>query len=137
MRLICGLYRLDGAPASETLLRAMAAQMDVPRLRPSLALWREGPVGMAVLDFSARGRPALPLPATDGSVLAADVRLDEPAMVARKFGSTAPVADDALLQAALDRAGPSVVGEVLGDFAIAHWDKNAQRLTCARDVFGI
>ena len=28
MRLICGMLRLDGANASEDLLRAMAAQMD-------------------------------------------------------------------------------------------------------------
>jgi hypothetical protein len=38
MRLICGTLHLDGTSASEELLRAMAAQMDVERLRPSLRL---------------------------------------------------------------------------------------------------
>ena len=55
MRLICGLLNLDGAKVSEELLDAMVAQMDVPRLRPSLRLWRDGPVGLGVLDFSTRG----------------------------------------------------------------------------------
>lgn len=137
MRLICGLYRLDGVDASEPLLRAMAAQMDVPRLRPSLALWLDGPVGLAVLDFSARGKPARPLPETNRSVLAADVRLDEPAALAGKLGCTTPLADDTLLQRALRSAGPSALGDLLGDFAFAHWDKDGQRLTCARDIFGI
>lgn len=137
MRLICGFYCLDGAPASETLLRAMAAQMDVPRLRPALATWRDGPLGLAVLDFSARGRPASPLPETGRSVLAADVRLDEPMTLERRFGRRAPGAEDTLLQAALEHSGPSILGDVLGDFAFASWDKDKQRLTCARDVFGV
>lgn len=137
MRLICGLYCLDGANASERLLRAMAAQMDVPRLHPSLGLWLDGPVGMAVLDFSSRGQPAPPLPDTGRSALAADVRLDEPAVLERKYGRNAPATEDALLQAALERSGPSVLNEILGDFALASWDKGRQRLTCARDVFGI
>ena len=61
MRLICGIVQLDGTPASESLLRKMISQMDVPRLRPSIRVWRDGLVALAVLDFSARGSPALPL----------------------------------------------------------------------------
>ena len=97
MRLICGILHLDGANASEDLLRAMAAQMDVPRLRPSLSLWRDGPVGLAVLDFSARGGPAPALPETAASIIAADVRLDEPVALAREIGRRcAAIAEDAL-----------------------------------------
>ena len=55
MQLICGIFQLDGANANEERLRAMMAQMDVPRLRPSLRHWRDGSVALAVLDFSARG----------------------------------------------------------------------------------
>src|ERR1039458_3730564 len=97
MRLICGVLRLDGVNASEELLRAMAAQMDVPRLRPSLSVWRDGPVGLAVLDFSARGAPASALPELGASTIAADVRLDEPVALARKLDGDAPVTQDALL----------------------------------------
>lgn len=137
MRLICGVLHLDGANASEDLLRAMAAQMNVPRLRPSLRLWREGPVALAVLDFSARGAPVSVLPETARSIMAADVRLDEPIALARTLGGDAPEIEDALLLAALERSGPSGLNQVLGDFAFASWNKNAQRLVCARDAFGI
>jgi hypothetical protein len=56
MRLICGVLHLDGGNAREDLLRAMAAEMVVGRLRPGLSLWRDGPVGLAVLDFSVENR---------------------------------------------------------------------------------
>ena len=108
MRLICGMLRLDGTNASEDLLRAMAAQMDVPRLRPSLSLWRDGPVGLAVLDFSAHGAPEHALPKTAGWIMAADMRLDEPVALRRSLGNVAAVDEDALLLAALEQYGPSV-----------------------------
>ena len=137
MRLICGLFHLDGANASEEVLRAMAAQMDVPRLRPSLRLWQDGPVGLAVLDFSMRAAAAPALPETARSIMAADVRLDEPIALARRLGSGAPETEDALLLTVLERFGPSALDLVLGDFSFASWNKNAQRLVCARDAFGI
>jgi hypothetical protein len=83
MRLICGLFQLDGAPANEVLLRAMAAHMDVPGLQPALTVWREGPVALAALDFSASSAPLIPLPERSSAVMAADVRLDEPAALAQ------------------------------------------------------
>ena len=49
----------------------------------------------------------------------------------------APVTEDTLLLAALERFGPSGLDQVLGDFAFASWNNISQRLVCARDVFGI
>ncbi|MGH6835917.1 MAG: asparagine synthase-related protein [Methylocella sp.] len=137
MRLICGMLHLDGRSASEGLLRAMAAQIDVERLRPSLCLWRNGPAGFAVLDFSARGAQASALPELGASTIAADVRLDEPFELGRKLSGDAPVTEDALLLAALERFGPSGLDQVLGDFAFASWNKTTEHLVCARDAFGI
>ncbi|MGH6822019.1 MAG: asparagine synthase-related protein [Methylocella sp.] len=137
MRLICGLLHLDGTSASEELLRAMAAQMDVERLRPSLCLWRNGPAGFAVLDFSARGAQASALPELSASTIAADVRFDEPFELRQKLSGDAPVTEDALLLAALERFGPSGLDQVQGDFALASWNKTTERLVCARDAFGI
>jgi asparagine synthase (glutamine-hydrolysing) len=135
MRLICGIFQLNGEKANEKLLRNMAAQMDVPRLQPSLRLWTHGPVGLAVLDFAAHGAPAFPFPETEHAVMAADVRLDEPDRLGRTLAVDAP--EDALLLAALEKSGPSGLDRVLGDFAFASWNKSAQRLVCARDAFGI
>ena len=137
MRLICGMLHLDGTSANDELLRAMAAQMDVERLRPSLCLWRSGPAGFAVLDFSARGARASALPELGASTIAADVRLDEPVELRRKLSQNAPVTEDALLLAALERFGPAGFDHVRGDFALASWNKTSERLVCARDAFGI
>ncbi len=137
MRLICGVLNLDGANASDDLLRAMAAEMAVPRLRPGLSLWRDGPVGLAVLDFSSRGGPVRAIPETAASVMAADVRLDEPVALARLLDQDAAQAEDVLLLAALECFGPSALDRVLGDFAFAHWQKKAGRLVCGRDIFGV
>jgi asparagine synthase (glutamine-hydrolysing) len=137
MRLICGVLHLNGANADEDLLRAMAAQMDVPRLRPSLGFWHKGPVGLAVLDFSVRGAPAPALPESATSIIAADVRLDEPVALARALGCDEAQAEDALLLTALERFGLPKLDQVLGDFAFASWNTKAQRLICGRDMFGI
>jgi asparagine synthase (glutamine-hydrolysing) len=137
MRLICGVLHLDGANAREKLLRTMAATMDAPRLRPSLNLWCSGPVGLAVLDFSSCGAPAPGLTQRRASIIAADVRLDEPGALAIMLGRDAPEAEDALLLAALQQFGSSGLGKVLGDFAFASWDTQSSRLFCGRDIFGI
>ena len=137
MRLICGVFHLDGTDAREGLLRAMAAQMAVSRLRPSLRLWRDGSVGLAVLDYSARGVPAPSLPESGASTMAADVRLDEPDVLRRMLGDDARGAEDALLLSMLGKFGPSGLDRVLGDFAFASWNRSTQRLTCGRDAFGI
>jgi asparagine synthase (glutamine-hydrolysing) len=137
MRLICGVLQLDGANASEALLRAMAAQMDVPRLRPSLRLMLNGSVGLAVLDFSARGGADMALPQLRAVTIAADVRLDEPAALARRLNCEGSAPEDALLLTALEGYGPSGLDQVFGDFALASWNSTTQRLICARDAFGI
>ena len=135
MRLICGCLRLDGAPASEDMVRRMVAQMAIGRLRPAVATRVDGPVGLAVLDFSVEGR--LNLPERPGSMMAADVRLDEPAALAATLGRQASESDDALLGAALQSFGPDGLDRVLGDFAFASWDASRQTLTCGRDIFGV
>jgi asparagine synthase (glutamine-hydrolysing) len=137
MRLICGVFQFNGTEVSDTLLRAMVAKMDVPRLRPSLQIWREGPVGIAVLDFSPSGSATTPLPETTHSIMAADVRLDEPNVLARTLGRDAGQNEDALLLGVLEQFGPSGLDRVLGDFAFASWNKNTQRLICARDALGV
>lgn len=137
MRLICGILKLATADAAEEELRAMAAQMNISRLRPSLSVWHDGPVGLAVLDFSACGGKAPALPELGGSIMAADVRLDEPDALRRLVGGAASPEEDLLLLSTLEKLGPSGLDKILGDFAFAKWDKNTRRLTCARDAFGI
>lgn len=135
MRLICGCLRLDGAPASEDMVGRMVAQMAVGRLLPGLATKVDGPVGLAVLDFCIEGRQSLP--ERPGTIMAADVRLDEPAALAAALGRQPSESEDALLDTALQSFGPDGLDRVLGDFAFASWDGPRQTLTCGRDVFGV
>lgn len=132
MRLICGLIRLDGMAASPSLLDRMVAQMDVPGLRAARSDFRDGAVAMAVLDWS--GAPSASLPVSGASVIAADVRLDEPAALARSL-DLQPRDEPALLLEAVRRFGSPE--QALGDFAFAIWDGETETLTCGRDVFGI
>jgi asparagine synthase (glutamine-hydrolysing) len=136
MRLLCGLFNLDGAKANERLLRAMVAQMEVPRLRPATSVWQNGPVGLAVLDFSSDPGRSQSLPETPLAAIAADVRLDD-AETLRAAVPAAPRQEDALFLAALDHFGTAGLHQLLGDFAFACWKKNEQRLVCGRDVFGV
>lgn len=137
MKLICGLWHLDGRPASEQTLDAMAREMIAPGLDPSIRIWRDGPLGLAVVDFSRGGGASTPLtPDPEGRVLAADVRLDEPDALGRALHHT-PCGDHALLLAALSRWGAEAPRHVLGEFAFAAWDGQTRMLLCARDALGI
>jgi asparagine synthase (glutamine-hydrolysing) len=137
MQLICGIFQLDGASAAEELLRAMIAQMDVPRLHPALSVWRNGPVALSVLNFSGREGATTSLPEQNSSIIAADVRLDEPGKLQKAVGVVPSTSESALLLAALEMYGPAGLDRVLGDFAFASWNRSTQRLTCGRDAFGI
>ena len=137
MRLICGIFELDGADASEPLLQKLIFQLDVPRLRPSVRIWRNGPTALAVLDFSAPGRRSTALLENANSILAADVRLDEQDVLAKSLGCSPHASDDALLFELLGQTGPLGLDKLHGDFAFAGWNSSSQLLTCGRDVFGI
>jgi len=137
VRLICGVWHLDGRPASARTLDAMAREMIAPGLSPQVRTWREGPLGVAVVDLS-RGADASTSLTRDaeGRVLAADVRLDEPEALGRTLNH-APSDDDALLLAALSRWGAEAPRHVLGDYAFAAWNAKTRTLLCARDALGI
>jgi len=135
MRLICGVFHLDGADADEALLVAMVAQMDVARRRPKVTLWREGPVGLAVIDFMARRSCSL---SREGdSILVADVRLDQPDALAGVVGKAAGEPEADLLHATIQRFGAPGLERVLGDFSFGRWEARYERLLCGRDAFGI
>jgi len=135
MRLICGLLQLDGGTANEGMLRRMAVEMQGPGLRPVVTIWTEGPIGLALIDFSENVPSALPTNA-DGIILA-DVRLDERDSLARACAADVRLGDDALLCSAVEALGPERLEGVMGDFAFGFWNRRTLRLTCARDIFGV
>lgn len=124
MRLICGLFRLDGAPADHATLDAMVAALAAPGLSPQVTRHVDGPAALAVLDFAPPAEGPVTLPhGPDGIRLAADLRLDRPG---------GPDALDAVT-----RWGKDLPDRLDGDFALAAWDGRRRRLLLARDIMGV
>ena len=122
MRLICGILRLDGAAASEAELDGMAAAMTAPGLFPGVTRRLDGPMALAVLDFTARGAGLIE---RDGWIVAADLRLDSPVS-----------GDETSFVDALRHHGPDFPDSIHGDFAVALWQRDAGTLWLGRDFIG-
>ena len=134
MQLICGFYHRDGQPAKNSRLEKMIAAMIEPGLKPQVARLVEGSLALAVLDFS-RKTPFEIARGTDGYVLAADCRLDEPEALSAELGIKGR--DEDLLLTAMQRWGAEGVVRLLGDFAFVAWNPKTCSLLCARDSLGI
>jgi asparagine synthase (glutamine-hydrolysing) len=71
-------------------------------------------------------------------VLVADARLDnrEELLGALGIPAGSPLSDAELILRAAEAWGEAFVGRLLGDFALALWDRRARRLLLARDFLG-
>ena len=89
--------------------------------------------------FPCVAGPASALPETARSIMAADVRLDEPCDAPQAgLGRDASKSEDALLLATLELYRTVRSRPVLGDFAFASWNKSTPSASsCGRDAFGI
>ena len=82
-------------------------------------------------------------PFDDGSVVVvADCRLDDRGPLIQMLADQGPwrwaaPTDVELIARAYHRWGESFAGHLLGDFAVAVWDRTRRRLVCARDPMGM
>ena len=138
MRLICGLLRLDGAPADPATLQAMAAAMTPPGLTPLRNSRADKALAMAVLDFAAVSaeRPSAELETGTHPWIAADLRLDNGADLALALGLSPRSSPERLVAGAVTRWGEALPAKVDGDFALAAWDPVEEALLLARDAMG-
>jgi asparagine synthase (glutamine-hydrolysing) len=87
-------------------------------------------------DRFERGPASTP----SGTLLVADVRLDNRAELVTALGlssgESGTLADAALLARALDNWGEGALDRLVGDFAFAWWDPRSCRLLLARDPIG-
>ena len=124
MRLICGFLHLDDQTAAASRLEQMVAALIEPGLSPRIARYIDGPVALAVVDFTQR-LETLPQ-SNSGMMLAADVQIH------------APQGDsETLLLHALEGPTLEALGQLIGDFAAAAWDKQTDALLCTRDGLGV
>jgi asparagine synthase (glutamine-hydrolysing) len=140
---IVGMLRLDGQPVDRAQLAALAhatSIADAPVPQTSV----DGPMGLACVPWRAPMAGvniAAPLRAGPLSVVA-DARIDDQDALRAKLDAAgapcpAQATDCDLILAAFRAWGSDCVHHLVGDFAFAAWDADAQRLFLARDHIGI
>ncbi|MDR7098317.1 asparagine synthase (glutamine-hydrolyzing) [Lysobacter niabensis] len=143
MQGICGFLHLDGQPAAAAPLAAMRSAL----VRTAWSVheqWQDGSAAFAGAHWASREQPhAPPLLQRDpgsGCVVAADSRLQDTAVLARKLGLSAHSGtgtDAGLILHAWLRWGGRCVEHLEGDFAFAIHDPRNAGLFCARDAMGV
>ncbi len=137
MRLICGICQLNGAPVTTEMLRSMCRAMQSPLRASRVAVWLGGCCGLGVVDFDREATAPLILESESGAVLAADIRLDDPATLRGAMGLPGLGTDAGLAAEVLDRQGAAGAAELAGDVALAQWMPRERRLLLVRDALGI
>ena len=140
---ICGILRLDGAPADTAVVAAMNSSI-VHRGPDSDGTMADGPVALAMrrLSIIDLAGGAQPIANEDGSVQVVqngeiynyrELRRD----LQRRGHAFRTNCDTEVLVHLYEDRGPSFVSELRGMFGLALWDSRRRRLVLARDPFGI
>ena len=141
---IAGFVRLDGAPVSRELIKAMTDRI-AHRGPDGEGQWVEGPVGLghrrlAIIDTSPAS--AQPMPSADGRYVLSyngevynfrELRA-ELERVGHQFRSDG---DTEVVLLALAEWGVGALDRFNGMFAFAFYDRTERRLLLARDRYGI
>jgi len=135
---IAGVIDFSGAPIPEGLIDGMLARM-AHRGQDGSSRWIAGPVALGHCMTHATPESLTetqPLVSADGRrVLVMDGRIDNWEELRRDLAM--PGANDAaLVLAAFEAWGEDYPSRLEGDYAIAIWDSEHQRLHAARDLFG-
>jgi asparagine synthase (glutamine-hydrolysing) len=143
MSALAGVWRFDGKPQPDADCARMLGAQEIYGPHDGRQ-WCEGTLAMGrrlfrLLPEDVHDRQ--PLQSRDGRLtLVADVRLDNREDLTRALGFTATEAkqlcDAALVLECLDRWSERALDRLVGDFAFALWDAEAQRLLLARDFLG-
>jgi len=141
---ICGIVRLDGAPASPTALERLVDRI-VDRgpdgrgsvVRGSMAF------GKTLFATTPEARRESGPSSEDGNLwIVADARIDGRAALRDELRAAGRIpphdsTDERLVLESYAAWGDGCVAHLLGDFAFAIWDATRRRLFCARDRFGV
>lgn len=142
---IAGIFHLDGAPAEPELLRKMADALEY-RGADGVRVWHDGPVGLVHRHFWTTPEDVgeeQPICSADGRHwITADARIDNreeliPFLTAQGYLTREIPTDAQVILAAYAHWGQDCAYHLIGDFAFAIWDVDAQSLYLARDTMGL
>lgn len=140
MGALTGLLHLDRRPVPAALLDAMLGAL-AHRGSECIGHVEEGCVGLGArfdaMITSQRQAPPVAEAAAGRFKVVADARLDEREALAHRLGAREDAPDVVLIAEAFVRWGEETPRHLLGDFAFAVWDRQEQRLFCARDRMGV
>jgi asparagine synthase (glutamine-hydrolysing) len=141
MTILAALWNYDSRPAAPACNAMLEAQAGVDG--HNIVVGRDGMVlGQGTCHPPLRnGYDGGPVVGASGALtLVADVRLDNRADLLSRLGRAAPssasCSDARLMMSCFERWGEDAVGDLIGDFALALWDKRSERLLLARDFAG-
>jgi len=144
MSIICGIYSIEGRPATEQQLDRLmhvdptfGPDAEGRRLLGPVAL---GYRGLCTMDEQKSETQPGSDEAGDCWVVA-DARIDNRSELIDALGlahlDSAGITDSLLVLKAYRKWGTDCAPQILGDFAFAVWDSQARTIFCARDALGI
>jgi asparagine synthase (glutamine-hydrolysing) len=122
-----GLIRFDGASVSERQEVALASALG-QRQRGRVHFQRTAHAVFA--QVASAGDPRT------GALFAADSRLDNLGDIAATAGVSLRGGEAACMRAIFEQRGDAGLAQLLGVYAMAHWDEAGRTLTLARDCTG-
>ena len=142
MSAITGIFYRDGRSVDPELIKKMNNKLS-HRGPDGSSTWCEGSVALGhQMLFTTAESLHEKLPFEDeesGLVITADARIDNRKELSEllELEDTEEVSDSLFILKAYEKWGEDCPDKLLGDFAFAIWDKNNEKLFCARDHMGV
>lgn len=142
MSAIAGIFYRDGRKVNPKLIKKMNDKLS-HRGPDGSAIWCEGPValGHQMLWTTPESlHEKLPFHEENaGLVITADARIDNRKELSEELhiDDKEDISDSYFILKSYEKWGEKCPEYLLGDFAFAIWDKNEEKLFCARDHMGV
>ena len=140
MSAITGILHRDGRPVKHDQIKKMNDLLS-HRGPDGSKIWCEGSVAMGhqmLCTTPESLHEILPFE-EDDLVITADARIDNRTELSKKLDiiNKEEISDSYFILKAYQKWGENCSKELLGDFALVIWDKNNEKLFCARDHMGV
>ena len=140
MSAITGIFMRNGKELDPQLMKKMNDKLS-HRGPDGSSIWCEGSIGLGhqmLWTTQESIHEVLPLE-EDGLVITADARIDNRADLCEELGirDEEDVSDSYFILKAYVKWGEDCPDKLLGDFAFVVWDKQEEKLFCARDHMGV